>query len=105
MSSNAETQTIHVDAKQISLVNIYLVCKLRWDKYESKTLFWVEEEVEAEYESSRSKTTREQFNYETEQPAPDALLEAAAPLTLDMADVRDTPTGWTDLLILHRVCK
>lgn len=81
------------------------MCKLRWDKYESKTLFWVEEEVEAEYESSRSKTTREQFNYETEQPAPDALLEAAAPLTLDMADVRDTPTGWTDLLILHRVCK
>ncbi|CAL1128311.1 unnamed protein product [Cladocopium goreaui] len=95
-SEDKMREVLKFSAARIKAVKDYCEKKgdhTKWDKYESKTLFWVEEEVEAEYESSRSKTTREQFNYETEQPAPDALLEAAAPLTLDMADVRDTPTG------------
>ena len=54
----------------------------------------MEEDLEAEYESSRSTTIREQTQYETEQTAEDALAEAAAPVTLDMAEVRDGPTGF-----------
>ena len=58
-------------------------------------MYWVEEELEAEWESSKSKSTREVTQYETTVVAADALADHDAPLTLSMGDVRDVSTGWT----------
>ena len=68
--------------------------QLRWDKYESKTAFWVEEDLEAEYESSKTKSVRENTQYEVSRAAEDTMVEAAAPVSLEMGEVRDAPTGW-----------
>lgn len=59
-------------------------------------MFWVEEELEAEWETSKTKTHTEQVTYEVEQSAEEALLQAAAPLTLEMAEVRDPASGWKE---------
>lgn len=67
--------------------------KPRWDKYESKTMYWVEEDVEAEWESSKSKTYRERTQYETQTGAADALADQDVPLTLNMGDVRNPASG------------
>ena len=50
--------------------------------------------MEAEWESSKSKSTREVTQYETLVGAADALHDHDALLTLSMADVRDGTTGW-----------
>ena len=50
--------------------------------------------MEAEWESSKSKSTREVTQYETTVAAPDALAAHDTPLTLSMGDVRDVTTGW-----------
>lgn len=66
--------------------------QLRFDKYEGKMLFWVEHEVTAQYESSKTRTRREQVNFDTDEP--DATLSAAsAPMTLNMDDVRNMSLG------------
>lgn len=59
-------------------------------------MYWVEEELEAEWETSKTKTQTEELEYETEQRAEEALLEASAPLTLEMAEVRDPGSGWKE---------
>ena len=74
-------------------INIYWF-QLRWDKYESKTAYWVEEDLEAEYESSKTKSVRENTQYETTRAAEDTMAEAAAPVSLEMGEVRGAPTGW-----------
>lgn len=71
----------------------------RWDKYEAKTLFWAEEELEAEWESSKTKTFREKTQYETLTGAEDAMAEHDVPLTLSMGEVRDAQTGLVALWI------
>ena len=65
----------------------------RWDKYESKTQYWVEEDLEAEYESKRARMRRETTEYQTGQSVEDAFMNASAPMTLDMAEVRDPQRG------------
>lgn len=59
----------------------------------SKTQYWFEDDIEAEWESTRAHTTRETSQYETEQSAEDAMMDASAPVALDMGDVRDVQTG------------
>lgn len=65
----------------------------RWDKYESKTLYWVEEELEAEYATEVSRTTRQQTEYETQTDVATTLDEASLPPALSMGDVREPETG------------
>ena len=54
----------------------------------------MEEDLEAEYESSKTKSVRENTQYETTRAAEDTMAEAAAPVSLEMGEVRDAPTGW-----------
>ena len=56
----------------------------RWDKYETKTAYWVENEMEAEWEKTTSRTRRETGELTVETTAADAMLQAATPLQLDM---------------------
>lgn len=37
----------------------------RWDRYESKQLFWVEEDMKAEWEKTTSKSRRSEAEYQT----------------------------------------
>ena len=65
----------------------------RWDKYESKTAYWVEEDLECEFESSRSKSVKETSQYETDQPASDTLFDASMPPTMDTDEIKNMQTG------------
>ena len=56
----------------------------RYDKYESKMTYWVEEELEAEWEKTTSRTRRETGEFTVETTASEAMLQAAAPLQVDM---------------------
>lgn len=56
-------------------------------------LFWLEEELEAEYESLRARTRREQVQFDLEN-AEDTVAEASAPLSLNMNDAKALSLGW-----------
>lgn len=56
---------------------------LRYDRYESKLAYWVETDLEAEWEKTTSRSRRETAEFSVETEATDALLQATAPLTLD----------------------
>lgn len=66
---------------------------LRWDKYESKLAFWFEEDVEAEWETSKTQTRREQTEFGVETTAGDALGEEPSNPTFEMADIRGATAG------------
>ena len=66
---------------------------LRWDKYESKVLYWVEEELEAEYEAHRSRTKRQTMEYDVETPVADAIGDFNAPITLNANEMRNGIEG------------
>ncbi|CAK9021723.1 Uncharacterized protein SCF082_LOCUS15467 [Durusdinium trenchii] len=71
------------------------VLKLKeWDKYESKLAFWFEEDVEAEWETSKTQTRREQTEFGVETTAGDALGEEPSNPTFEMADIRGATAGW-----------
>lgn len=53
---------------------------LRYDKYENKTLYWHEQEMEAEFEKRYSRTTRQTTGYTTETDASTAFQDHLAPL-------------------------
>jgi len=46
--------------------------------------YWVENEVEAEWEKTTSRTRRETGEFSVETTAADAMLQAATPLQIDM---------------------
>lgn len=56
---------------------------LRYDRYESKLAYWVETDLEAEWEKTTSRSRRETAEFSVETEATDVLLQATAPLTLD----------------------
>ena len=56
----------------------------RYDKYESKQVYWVESELEAEWEKTTSRPRRETAEFEVETDAQNALLQAVNPLSLDV---------------------
>jgi len=56
---------------------------LRYDRYESKLAYWVEGEVEAEWEKTTSHAQKETGQFEVETTAADAMLQAVTPLTMD----------------------
>lgn len=45
----------------------------RFDKYENKQLYWVEEELEAEWEKLSSKSIRQETEYQTDMNMTDAM--------------------------------
>ena len=57
---------------------------LRWDKYESKQLYWYEEDMEFEWEKSRAKSTREETTFNTEVSGAEALLDARDPMQVEL---------------------
>ena len=61
----------------------------RWDKYESKTLYWVEEEISAEWEQLRSRSHRQTYHYNVETPAVDAITETSGAVHLDTNEARE----------------
>lgn len=70
--------------------------QLRFDRYEGKPIYWIEEEMQAEYERSRTKSTTETVEYEMETGVEGALGQASDALGLDMSTL---PQGW-DAIIL-----
>lgn len=63
--------------------------KFRWDKYESKQLYWVEEELEAEWEKTTSKMRRAETEYQASVGVGAAFENSLAPVdfTPDAAGV------------------
>ena len=55
----------------ICLYNAY--CTHRFDKYENKQLYWVEEELKAEWEKLSSESIRQETEYQTDTNAMDAM--------------------------------
>ena len=53
---------------------------LRWDKYENKQLYWIEEELEAEWERTTSKSRRQESEYQTSVSAASAFESSLAPM-------------------------
>ena len=49
---------------------------LRYDKYEKKTKYWCEEDLEMEWEKEESKERVEESGYDAELPAPPGLDHA-----------------------------
>ena len=60
---------------------------MRNDKYEGKPLYWVEEEIEAEWVKSTKRSQTETGEYQTTGSLSAAMAEASAPVTLDMQSV------------------
>lgn len=46
---------------------------IRWDKYENKQLFWVEEDLKAEWEKSTTKSRRSEAEYQVHANAAESL--------------------------------
>lgn len=63
-----------------------LVKTFRHDRYEGKPLYWVEEEVEVEYEKNVSRTREERSQYQVAASAADTMADALEGVSLDMAD-------------------
>lgn len=61
--------------------------KIRHDRYEGKPLYWVEEEVEVEYEKVASRTRSEQGEYQVSADLADAMAASDEALQLDMAAI------------------
>ena len=59
----------------------------RHDKYEGKPLYWIEEEVEVEYEKTSSKSHSEQAEYTVASTAEDVLLSSLDGVSLEMGSV------------------
>ena len=52
----------------------------RYDRYENKQLYWVEEETEAEWEKTTAKSIRQESEYQTETNAMSAMEASLAPI-------------------------
>lgn len=61
--------------------------KIRHDRYEGKPLYWVEEEVEVEYEKVASRTRSEHAEYQVSGELADVMANADDALQLDMAAI------------------
>lgn len=83
-----------------STVNPLTVCP-RYDRYESKPAYWVESELEAEWEKTTSRTRKETMDFAVDTTASDAMLQATAPLAFDMKGLANTGFYMGHGVILH----
>lgn len=87
----------------VSQVNPLTVCP-RYDRYESKPAYWVESELEAEWEKTTSRTRRETMDFAVDTNASDAMLQATAPMSFDMKGLANTGFYmgiWCDTLCIR----
>lgn len=61
-----------------------LVLDFRWDKYEAKTKYWYEEDVEQEWEKEKGKQRNETVDYTVETSAEDVGVSMSTPLLMDV---------------------
>ena len=54
----------------------------RFDRYENKTLYWVEQDVMAEYQKTTSKARRSEAEYQTDANASETFTDFLDGLTL-----------------------
>ena len=59
----------------------------RNDKYEGKPIYWVEEEIEAEWSKTTARKRTETGEYQVTGSLGDALADADIPMTVDMDEV------------------
>lgn len=59
----------------------------RNDKYEGKPIFWVEEEIEAEWSKKTARRRTETGEYQVAGSLCDAMADADIPMTVDMDEV------------------
>ena len=78
-----------------------MCCILRTDRYEGKPAYWVETELEAEWEKTTSRSKKETAEYEVETSASDAMLQAATPLSLDVRSLANEGLGITLHFFYH----
>lgn len=57
---------------------------IRTDKYDGKPIYWVEEEVEVEWQKTTSRTQAKSSEYQVAASLGDAMADANEPLHLDM---------------------
>ena len=64
-----------------------MLCKLRYDKYERKTKYWVEEDLEFEWEKSQSREIQEEQNFDLDNGNDDLpdMGGLAVPLQADLS--------------------
>ena len=55
---------------------------LRWDRYENKQLYWIEEELEAEWERTTARSRRSEAEYQTTVSASAAFESSLAGLSM-----------------------
>ncbi len=87
----------------VSQINRLTVCP-RYDRYESKQAYWVESELEAEWEKTTSRTRKETMDFAVDTTASDAMLQATTPLSLEMKGLANTGFYmgvWCDILWLR----
>lgn len=53
----------------------------RWDKYENKQLYWIEEDLSAEWEKTTSKSRRAETEYQSSVGVSDAFESSLAPVS------------------------
>ena len=58
---------------------------MRWDRYEKKQKYWVEEDLEAEWNKTRKSSQEEEVAYETGVAAED-VGQVGGPLSFDIAE-------------------
>ena len=78
---------------------------LRHDRYEGKPLFWVEEDLQAEYEKTASRTRREQAEYQVSAPGADVFADAHEAMTLDMSAIAGGQNWHAHVMVLSSFSK
>lgn len=58
--------------------------RLRYDKYENKTLYWYEEDLEFEWEKTATRASREEAEFERDVSGMDMMLENTEAMDVDM---------------------
>ena len=67
-----------------TICNTFRGGQIRTDKYDGKPIYWVEEEVEVEWQKTTSRTQAESSEYQVAASLSDAMADANEPLGLDM---------------------
>jgi len=60
---------------------------VKHDRYDSQPTYWYEGEVQAEWEKTTSRTRRETSEFQVETNVGEAMLEAVAPVNLDVSSL------------------
>lgn len=63
-----------------SIFNPFYDHYLRFDKYENKQLYWIEEELSAEWEKTSAKSYRQESEYQADVSASSVLESSLTPL-------------------------